>query len=79
MSASMPDEERTERETLQFDRMIPQLENSTGVLCAGCGTPIGTEYFQVNGNVLCGRCRQSIEAAAEAPRGVLPLVVVGVS
>jgi hypothetical protein len=72
MSASMPDEERTERETLQFDRMIPQLENSTGVLCAGCGTPIGTEYFQVNGNVLCGRCRQSIEAA------VWPLVVAGV-
>jgi hypothetical protein len=78
MSASMPDEERTERETLQFDRMIPQLENSTGVLCAGCGTPIGTEYFQVNGNVLCGRCRQSIEAAAEKPRGVWPLVVAGV-
>jgi hypothetical protein len=78
MSASMPDEERTERETLQFDRMIPQLENSTGVLCAGCGTPIGTEYFQVNGNVLCGRCRQSIEAAAETPRGVWPLVVAGV-
>jgi hypothetical protein len=74
----MPDEERTERETLQFDRMIPQLENSTGVLCAGCGTPIGTEYFQVNGNVLCGRCRQSIEAAAETPRGVWPLVVAGV-
>jgi hypothetical protein len=74
----MPDEERTERETLQFDRMIPQLENSTGVLCAGCGTPIGTEYFQVNGNVLCGRCRQSIEAAAEAKRGVWSLVVAGV-
>ena len=36
---------------------------------------IQTQYYDVNGNALCGACRAVVEAAAETPRGMLPLLM----
>jgi hypothetical protein len=39
---------------------------------------IATEYYQVNGTIVCERCRLAIEAHAETPAGIAPLVKAGV-
>jgi hypothetical protein len=76
----MPDQEtRGESEPLQFDRVITEAASSAppsklAVICAGCQTSIETEYYDVNGNILCSRCRAAVESAAETPRGVIPLI-----
>jgi hypothetical protein len=44
------------------------------VVCAGCKVRIQTQYYDVNGSALCGTCRAAVAAAAETPRGVLPLL-----
>jgi hypothetical protein len=69
----MPDE-------LQFDRVVtdPGSVPPTGpaaVTCWGCQNRIETEYYDVNGNVVCRRCRDAAESAAETPRGIGPLIV----
>ena len=80
----MPDQEtRGESEPLQFDRVVTKAASSgppgkVAVSCAGCQTSIETEYFDVNGNIVCGRCRATVESAADTPRGVVPLVTAGV-
>ena len=70
---------RVENEELQFDRVISESvgsapSNTLAVICAACQTPIETEYFDVNGSTLCSRCRTVAEAAAERPRGIVPLI-----
>jgi hypothetical protein len=70
-------------EELQFDRVVSQAASASpsgtlSVACAGCQTSIETEYYDVNGKTCCGRCRAAIEAAAETPQGILPLVIAGV-
>jgi hypothetical protein len=67
---------------LQFDRVISASAasapaNTLAVICTACQTPIETEYFDVNGSILCRRCRTVAEAAAETPRGIVPLVKAG--
>jgi hypothetical protein len=67
---------------LQFDRVVvaPTAADAThdaGVVCAACQSPIPTEYFDLGGHVVCGRCRHRLEVAAETPHGVLPLLVAG--
>ncbi len=61
---------------LQFDRAMPQTTlpsaSQIGVVCARCRQAILTEYFDLNGHPLCGRCRTAIEAHADVPRGVGP-------
>ena len=64
---------------LQFDRIVADVPSSIApgtpvATCTGCGASIATEYYSVNGNAVCGRCRQTIEAAAQTPRGVGALV-----
>ena len=66
-------------EELQFDRVISAPDASApsdtlAVICAACQTPIETEYFDVNGSILCSRCRTVAEAAAQTPRGIVPLI-----
>jgi hypothetical protein len=62
---------------LQFDSVMrPNSSSADGVLaveCAGCHQPIQTKYFDVNGRFVCDRCRRTIEAFAEEPKGVQPL------
>ena len=70
---------RVENEELQFDRVISEStgsapSNTLAVICAACQTPIETEYFDVNGNILCSRCRAAVESAAETPRGIMPFI-----
>jgi hypothetical protein len=69
-------------DALQFDHVVPgpsatAVTPAAGVVCAACQTPIPTEYFDLGGHVVCGRCRQRLEMAAETPRGALPLLVAG--
>ena len=77
----MPDERQPiDGEPLQFDRAGSASASPTAlptVTCAGCRASIDTEYFQINGNILCGRCRTAVEAAAETPRGIGPMIVAG--
>jgi hypothetical protein len=67
---------------LQFDRVVSQpgagAPNAVSVTCAACQSPIETEYFDLNGHSVCAQCRTSIEAHAEPPRGVGPLLTAGV-
>ena len=58
---------------LQFDRVVtestsPAPPSKLAAICAGCQTSIQTEYYDVNGNILCSRCRTAVESAAETPR-----------
>lgn len=67
---------------LQFDRAIgPTLAADPGglaVSCSACQAAIDTEYYDVNGKVLCVRCRTAVESALETPRGIRPLVTAAV-
>jgi hypothetical protein len=74
---------RVGSEALQFDRVIADSPSSAApsdlaVTCAACQASIGTEYFDVNGSVVCSRCRTVVESAAETPRGIVPLMTAGV-
>jgi hypothetical protein len=35
---------------------------STALTCAGCGQPIEDAYFEIQGHVVCGRCRDNVIA-----------------
>jgi len=80
----MSDEEaRAGRPELQFDRVVTESTASAppsklAVTCAACQTSIETEYYDVNGNIFCSRCRTAVESAAETPRGIVPVIVSGV-
>jgi len=80
----MPDiDKRVGSEELQFDRVITESASSApptklAAICAVCQKAIETAYFDVNGSILCGRCRTIAESAAETPRGIAPLITAGV-
>lgn len=67
---------------LQFDEVVAQSDavsaDTRGVVCARCRQPIPTEYFDLNGHTICGPCRAAIEAHAEAPRGIRPLLTAAI-
>ena len=67
---------------LQFDRAIGTTlaagASSVAVSCSACLAAIDTEYYDVNGKVLCVRCRTAVESALETPRGIRPLVTAAV-
>lgn len=53
---------------LQFERVegADQAPPATRVACVGCGTVI-TSYYEVNGRVVCERCRNAVAALRRAP------------
>jgi transcriptional regulator with XRE-family HTH domain len=68
---------------LQFDHAVidaPSQAPAGGVAvaCSACQTAINTEYFDVNGHVVCDRCRAEAQRAAETPTGIEPLIVASV-
>ena len=69
---------RVENEALQFDQVIAESSAASAdrpvVSCAACRAQIDTEYFDVNGHSVCGRCRSAAQSAAETPRGIVPLI-----
>jgi hypothetical protein len=79
----MSDQEtRVGSEELQFDHVVSESKpgsppSKLAVVCAACQTPIETEYYDVNGNTCCGRCRLAAESAAETPEGIIPLLTAG--
>jgi hypothetical protein len=75
----MSGEERTiGSEGLQFDHVITGSASAPpstlAVTCVACQTPIETEYYDVNGHTVCGRCRTALESAGETPRGFIPFI-----
>ncbi len=48
---------------LQFDRVEGQSKQTPGGACAQCGQPLRDAYYEVNGRVLCERCRRVAEAS----------------
>jgi hypothetical protein len=48
---------------LQFDRVEGQGGQTPGGVCAECGQPLRDVYYDVNGRVLCERCRRAAEAS----------------
>ena len=48
---------------LQFDRVEGQGGQTPGGVCAQCGQPLRDVYYEVNGRVLCERCRRAAEAS----------------
>jgi hypothetical protein len=67
---------------LQFDRVSSGPTSSApastlAATCVACQTSIETEYYAVNGHVLCDRCRAAAESTAETPRGIVPFLTAG--
>ena len=60
---------------IQFDTATPQAGGGPpgGMTCAGCNRILTTEYFDVNGTIVCQDCRHAVAEHAETPRelGVL--------
>jgi hypothetical protein len=77
----MSDEEKSPaNQALQFDRLVTDAPSSSAQTtpsanCSACGNSIPTEYYSVNGHAVCGTCRETIEAAAETPKGAGPFVI----
>ena len=51
-------------DNLQFDRAepAPGATQLGAMTCKSCGTVLKDRYFTVNGNIVCERCRSTIEA-----------------
>jgi hypothetical protein len=63
---------------LQFDRITSAPpDGAGGVTCAACQSVVASEYYDVNGSSVCPSCRVQIEAAAQVPRGLGPLLKAG--
>jgi hypothetical protein len=67
---------------LQFDRVATADGDTPGaefpsVTCSVCQAPVRTEYYDVNASAVCASCRTTVEAAADTPRGVVPLAAAG--
>jgi hypothetical protein len=67
---------------LQFEHAVTELaplpEGGVAVTCSACQRAIDTEYFDVNGRVLCDRCRTAAESVMATPSGIEPLIVASV-
>lgn len=50
-------------EPLQFDRAEFETPASDVPGCAVCKQPISEEYYEINGRLMCPRCRHGVEAA----------------
>ena len=50
-------------EPLQFDRAEFETPAGDGPSCAVCKRPILEEYYEINGRIMCPRCRHGVEAA----------------
>ena len=64
---------------LQFDRAVSSRPSAPAdapaVTCVACHSSIADEYYDVNGQPVCARCRSAVEAAAETPAGVGPFAI----
>jgi hypothetical protein len=67
------------RDGLQFDHVIPEssspgTHSSAGVVCSACQGLIADQYYEINSNIVCQRCRLAIEAATATPTGATPFM-----
>ncbi len=76
------DDARVGGEELQFDRVVPAAgsdaaPSTLAVTCVACHRPVETEYYDVNGQTFCERCRTAVEAHADTPRGLAAFAMAG--
>ncbi len=72
MSTAHPDESPGEDEVLQFDEAefsapAPAVQLP---ICVNCQQPIPNAYFEINGKVVCGHCREGVLAAVHGGSGM---------
>ncbi len=72
MSTAHPDESPVEDEVLQFDEAefsapAPAVQLP---ICVNCQQPIPDAYFEINGKVVCGHCREGVLAAVHGGSGM---------
>jgi hypothetical protein len=75
--------EHTGDAELQFDTVTPPalpdaVPAPDGVVCVVCRQAIPHEYFDVNGQALCGACRTRVMEDTQTPTGWGVLVRAGV-
>jgi len=67
---------------LQFDRAVSSRPSAPvdapSVTCVACHSSIVDEYYDVNGQAVCARCRTAVEAATETPAGMGPFATAAV-
>ena len=73
MSTAHPGEPPPDDEVLQFDEAEFSAEPPAAKMptCASCQQPIPDAYFEVAGKVVCGDCRERIEAAYRSGSGLV--------
>src|SRR5262245_49317027 len=66
---------------LQFDQVAQSSDSSArdglAVECTACHESLRTEYFSINGRIVCERCSKMIERLAVPPKGARPLIRAG--
>ena len=76
----MSDDAAVGSQDLQFERVTSgsgPASGSPAAECSGCHTSITTEYYDINGQPFCDRCRKAVELFAETPRGVGRFLIAG--
>ena len=62
---------------LQFDQAEFSGAAPAAVQCRLCGTQISTDYFEINGNTLCSRCKDAVLATHNGAHGPRIVRAVG--
>jgi hypothetical protein len=57
-------------DALQFDQAEFETPAADRPTCTVCSQPIAEEYYEINGKVMCPRCRHGVEAAFRGGSGL---------
>ena len=86
MSADGSSQQRGDRPDLQFDTAESHPGNDASAIdphaalslnCSQCGTAIVTSYYEVNGAVVCPRCRGALHAGSSGSRATRAFKATG--
>ena len=53
---------------LQFDRAVFDSASSAATPCASCRQPIVQSYYDINGRIICSRCREALTEGSDGSR-----------
>jgi hypothetical protein len=78
MSEAIPEVAQDEGAELQFDQAEMTTPGNGGPNCDACKQPLKDSYFEINGKIICGECRQHIEASLRGGSGLARLLKASV-
>jgi hypothetical protein len=78
MSDPNPEAADDEGGELQFDQAEMTTPGTGGPNCDACKRPLKDFYFEINGKIICGECRQHIEASLRGGSGLARLLKASV-